>query len=66
MRPKAMAQMVSLRSSCVANTVRAVWGEIGEKLGSMWTMFWGVWKGMGSVGEHGRVDMGDALDALME
>jgi hypothetical protein len=61
-----MAQTVLLRLSCVANTARAVWGEIGGKLGLTWTVFWGAWKGMGSVGECGGVDVGDLLDTLME
>ena len=28
-------------------------------------MFWGAQKGIGSVGEHGGVDVGDSLDVLM-
>ena len=32
----------------------------------MWTVSWGVQKGMGSVDECGGVDTGDSLDALME
>ena len=39
--------------------MRAVWGEIGGKLGSTWTMSFGAQKGMGSVGECGGVDVGD-------
>ena len=55
-----------IEASCVANTVKPVCGEIGGNLGLTWTVFWGMWKGMGSVGEHGGVDIGDLLDALME
>ena len=58
--------MVSLRSSWDANTAMAVWGEIGGKPGLTWTMSLGAWKGVGSVGEHSRVDAGDWLDALVE
>ena len=58
--------MVSLRSSWDANTTRAVWGEIGGKLGLTWTTSLGVQKGMRSVDEYGEVDMGDWLDMLAE
>ena len=63
---KAMVWMASLRSSWVASVANAVWGETGGNPGVTWTVFLGMWKGMGSVGEHGGVDVGDLLDALME